>query len=91
MMFDEKTMKQEARLVAIEHLLMHQFALTTLQLSDDQFAQMAENWRSQLDQESFPGADAAASDLLASEIRDAVLALLQGVRENRQQMIERLS
>lgn len=90
-MIDEEHIKKEARLIAIEHLLTHHFALATVQLDDDEFDQMTENWRTALDQETFPGANAATSDLLSAEIRDAMLALLENIRENRAQMIERFS
>lgn len=89
-MLTEKELKKEARLMAIEHLLMHQFALTTLYLTAEQFEKMNSNWRATLDRETFEGTDAAVSDLLSAEIRDAVLALLQGVADNRKDMLSRL-
>lgn len=85
-MIDGETVQREARLAAIEHLLMHHFALTTLHLSDDQFSQMGKTWRQSLDRETFEGADAAVSDLLSGEIRDAMMKLLEGVRDNRERM-----
>jgi hypothetical protein len=80
---DEATIKIEARLAAIEHMLVNSFAILyrATGTSPDVIKIIHENARSTLSQTTFPGLDPAQSDLAAGEIQDAVDGLIQMIEE----------
>lgn len=84
-MLDQKDIQLEARLTSIEYLLAKVLAQLTFHYPDDKFEQMVQNYAVGMEKQTFPGLDAATSDLVASEIRDEVLRLLKSVKEIRQQ------
>jgi hypothetical protein len=79
-----------AQLAAIEHMVIHLFALQAAMLDDKQFAQMEMTWAAGVASQTIPGVDAASSDLLADELGQQTLRLLRGVAEARKMMRERM-
>ena len=80
---DEATVKAEARLVAIEYLLMNLYKIVygMTQSSPASIRAAHRRAREMMQKETFPGIDAAQSDLLASEIQTAVEQLTDGIEE----------
>lgn len=71
----------DARLLAIEFILTRLFAQTHRDLTDQQFDNLLAEYWLDLDAATVPGVDAATSDALAGEIRDAVQQLLSTARK----------
>lgn len=80
---DETTIKLEARLAAIEHMIAHlSRAVTMLAGATPEMAAAARlRYVRSLETETFPELDPVESDLLAAEIRDAFDKLLQMMDE----------
>ncbi len=73
----------EARLAAIEHLLMHLYAEHLSQGPDPLSAvrEMQENWQQGLDIQTIPGLAPEQSDLFVGEIAQQEVRILAGIRE----------
>ena len=70
----------DARLLAIEFIISRLFADTHRALTEPQFDALLADYWLDLDAATIPGQDAATSDALAGEIRDAVQQLLSSAR-----------
>lgn len=82
-LISEQELKQEARIVALENLVMTLLALhyrageATMETVETTNAAILKA----LDHETFPGIDPATSDMLSGEIADATRVLLSGAAE----------
>jgi len=80
---DEIILKREARFYALEYMVMNLYAnlhrLTGQSLRDTQ--RRRDQTIERLSKETFPGFDAAESDLVSQEIVGAVQRLLLGIEE----------
>lgn len=66
----------DARLLAIEFIVIRLFAFAHRELTDVEFDALLHDYWLALDAATIPGVDAATSDALAGEVRDAVQMLL---------------
>jgi hypothetical protein len=82
-LMSEYHFKEEARLIAIEYLLMnlYKFLYRTLNHSPEKILAGHQMAREMLRQQTFPGFDAAESDLLSAEVQASVETLLGGIEE----------
>jgi hypothetical protein len=82
---DEEQIKLEARLIAIEHLIINLYRITydLAGASDETVEAVHKRALAELEQETFQGTDPALSDLWAAEIRDAVSKLLTEISATR--------
>lgn len=88
--FQEYRIRTGAHLAAIDYIVTRLFSLATVSLSNENFERVLQGWEEGINQETIPGVDAAQSDLLTAEIRDQLLRLLSGVKEDRQAILERM-
>ena len=70
----------DARLLAIEFVIGRLFVHTHRNLTEPQYDALLADYWLDLDAATIPGQDAASSDALAAEIRDAVQLLLSSAR-----------
>lgn len=79
---DEQTAKAQARLFAIEHLLRHLYVVVyrSLDLTLDDVRQVHRKAREMLRKDTYP-TDAATSDVVASEIQEAVTSQLSAIEQ----------
>jgi len=80
---DEKAIRLEARLNAIELLLARMFSALAGHLSDEDFQAALDGYRATGERLTIPGLDAAQSDVVAAEHRDQLVRLLDLVAKVR--------
>lgn len=78
-MLTEKEIRQEARLVALENMVMT--LLAVIAGTPDRMAAISSGMLERMRRETFPGIDPALSDMIAAEIEAAHEALLTGAAE----------
>lgn len=80
---DESILKEEARLYALEYMVTSLYAkfYQLIGCSEAQILEAHKKGREMLSHETFPGGDAAESDLLAQEVQAAVEKLLSAIEE----------
>ena len=83
-MNDQDRLKLEARLAAIEHMLMHLYAAQIGQADTPLAAvdHMEQSWRHGLGSQTIPGLPPEQSDLIAAEVSQEILRLISGIREH---------
>lgn len=80
---DEKSLKAEMRIVALEYMVMNVYVLLhrLFQTPPELIKQTNEKAREMLKRQTIPGLDAVSSDLTASELQTAVEKLIGGIEE----------
>jgi hypothetical protein len=80
---DETQIKSEARLVAIEYMIVNIYAILhrASGAPPESILAIHQKARETLSRESMPGLDPAQSDMIAAEIQAAVEAMLSDVEE----------
>lgn len=88
----EEGVKLEGRLTAIEYMIGHTLSslLLVLGASDEQLDPMERNAKVTFGQTTFPGADPAMGDLLASEIQENIERLIQITHELRSETLRKI-
>jgi len=79
-MLNEKDLRIEARLLAVEELANRAFGSMLMVMEPAVADRLLANWEAGLETVTVPGLDAAQSDAVAAQFRDETLRLLSDVR-----------
>jgi hypothetical protein len=85
-MVTEEELRLEARLVAIEQLLVKVTNGMLLHFGPAEFEQLLNAYAAGLETASVPGVDPALADVFAAQFRDETLRLIRGIREERKKV-----
>jgi len=82
-MMDESQLKLEARLIALEYMIANAYVLLhrVFRSPPESILRTHETARQMLREQTFPGLDAAQSDLIAGEVQAAVEGMLSAIEE----------